>query len=133
MIKRILILAGCLCMAGCMPHFKDMDSYHIMFRDKDEKPNGKGDPYTFGGIGEGSGGLMPRQTYATDSKEVDARDDTTSLGEIDKDRTSTPDGGNMKVMGALGTQGEVFTGTPSTQPPTPVTGPGTGAAGDQVR
>src|SRR4051812_33056935 len=106
MIKRILILAGCLCMAGCVPHFKDMDSYNIMFRDADEKPHGTGDPYTFGGIAEGSGGLIARQSHATDDKAPDPRDDTPvgKMGEIDKDRTPTADG--MVMLGSVGSPGD---------------------------
>ena len=94
MVKKLLVLAGLACLAGCTPpHFKDVDSYGAMFREGEAPPTGKGDPYTFGGIGEGSGGLMPRQTYADDSQTSDFRDatETGKMGQIDKDRTETAD------------------------------------------
>jgi hypothetical protein len=101
MIKKLLVLLAVIGLAGCTPpHFKDMDSYNAMFREGEAPPTGKGDPYTFGGIGEGSGGLMPRQTYADDSKTTDFRDatETGKLGQIDKDRTPTDD---VKEGGAV--------------------------------
>jgi hypothetical protein len=94
MIKKLLVLLAVVGLAGCTPpHFKEMDSYGSLFRHGEAEPTGKGDPYTFGGIGEGSGGLMPRQTYADDSKTADFRDatETGKLGQIDKERTPTPD------------------------------------------
>jgi hypothetical protein len=100
MTKKALILVCCLGMAGCTPpHFKDLDSYHTEFRDSYTYPESvnpmpqKGDPYTFGGVGEGSGGTMARQSFATDTTSPDFRDatDTGKLGEIAKDRTQTPD------------------------------------------
>jgi hypothetical protein len=94
MIKKVLILAGLVCLAGCTPpHFKEMDSYGAMFREGEAAPTGEGDPYTFGGMGEGSGGLLPKQTSADDSGAPDPRDDTKTgrLGQFDKDRTETPD------------------------------------------
>src|SRR5690348_2638646 len=94
MIKRLLFLATCATvMAGCVPHFKDLDSYNTMFRNDEVTGPGKGDPYAFGGIAEGSGGQMARQSYATDNSAPDIRDatDDGKLGEISRDRTHTTD------------------------------------------
>ena len=115
MTKKLLILLGCVGLAGCVPHFKEMDSYHTAFRDTYTHPESmsavpdKGDPYTFGGIAEGSGGTMARQSYATDNQSADFRDAnaTGKLGEISKDRTQTPGG----YPGEIGT-------LPGTAPPT---------------
>ena len=102
MTKKLLALLACVCLTGCMPHFKDMDSYNTLFRNDEVTPSGKGDPYTFGGIAEGSGGAMARQSYATDNHPPDFRDATANgrLGEIARDRTPTP-GGLPGVTGKL--------------------------------
>lgn len=94
MTKKLLILLACAGMAGCMPHFKDWDSYQTLFRNGETTPPERGDPYTFGGIAGGSGGKFARQSYATDNNAPDFRDATDSgkLGEIGTDRTPTPDG-----------------------------------------
>jgi hypothetical protein len=100
MTKKLLILLGCVCLGGCVPHFKEMDSYHTSFHDTYSHPDSvtpppeKGDPYAFGGIAEGSGGTMARQSYATDNDTPDFRDatGTGTMGEISKDRTHTPGG-----------------------------------------
>lgn len=93
MVKRLLILCACAGLAGCLPHFKEADSYGTMFRgDEVKQMPEKGDPYTFGGIAEGSGGTMARQSYATDSKAADFRDATSTgkMGEIAKERMQSP-------------------------------------------
>jgi len=89
-MKRFLILLPFALLAGCVPHFKDVDSYNTMFR-KTEPP-GNGDPFTYGGIAEGSGGTIDRTSYATDNQTPDPRDATGTgkLGEIARDRTQTP-------------------------------------------
>ncbi|HVT13206.1 MAG TPA: hypothetical protein VHE55_13155 [Fimbriimonadaceae bacterium] len=117
MIKKITILAlACVGMAGCMPHFKELDSYNTNFRnDEIQSMPGKGDPYTFGGIAEGSGGTYARQSYATDNPTMDARDDTASLGEIAKNRTSTP-GGLPGETGTLPGAGPAVVLLGSTEP-----------------
>jgi hypothetical protein len=99
-MKRLLLLTACVSvLAGCVPHFKEMDSYNTQFQDTYSQedsvkplPN-TGDPYSFGGIAEGSGGLMARQSYATDNQAPDFRDatETGKMGEIANDRTPTPD------------------------------------------
>lgn len=112
--KKILILASCLLMAGCIPHFKEADSYGDLFRNDEIKQMPQtGDPYTYGGIAEGSGGTMARQTYATDNPSADFRDatETGRLGKIDSQRTTTP--GNLPgTVGILpGTGPAVATST----------------------
>jgi hypothetical protein len=96
-MRKVLLLTVCVSVAGCVPHFKEMDSYNGQFRDS-YSPGGEttttpntGDPYTFSGIAEGSGGLMARQSYATDNQATDIRDDTAKIGEIANDRTPTAD------------------------------------------
>ena len=89
-MKRLLILLACAGITGCMPHFKEADSYGTLFRNDEVTPPGKGDPYTFGGIAEGSGGTRARQSYATDNDSADPRDDTARIGEIANERGETP-------------------------------------------
>jgi hypothetical protein len=93
MIKRLPILLMCLIAAGCMPHFKSNDSYNTMFREPE--PAQYADPYTFGGIGEGSGGTIARQTYPTDTVTPDPRDVTAEgkIGYSGEKRMRTPDPG----------------------------------------
>jgi hypothetical protein len=92
MLKRILILVSCAALAGCgLPHFKYKDSQGTLLRD--EKPIGTGDPYTFAGIAEGSGGQITRTSHPTDTNSPDMRDTTEvgKIGKIDEPRTRTPD------------------------------------------
>ncbi|HTQ09436.1 MAG TPA: hypothetical protein VMI31_05135 [Fimbriimonadaceae bacterium] len=89
-MKRLFILLPIVLAAGCMPHFKDVDSYDSMFQTT--VPPEKGDPFTFDGIAEGSGGTIARASYPTDNSTPDPLDATESgrLGELAKDRTPTP-------------------------------------------
>ena len=93
MIKRLSILLVCVAAAGCMPHFKSGDSYGAMFREP--TPAQESDPYTFGGIGEGSGGTIARQTYPSDTKGPDPRDvsATGDMGYTGNQHNRTPDPG----------------------------------------
>jgi len=107
-IRNLTLAIGCLSLAGCMPHFKEVDSYNTNFADSFSNPAGikdmpnTGDPYTFGGVAEGSGGQNARQSYATDNDAHDFRDATATgvMGEISKDRTPTPDQTNGTLPGA---------------------------------
>ena len=85
----------CAALAGCgLPHFKYKDSQGTLLRD--EKPVGTGDPYTFAGIAEGSGGQITRTSHPTDTDSPDMRDTTEvgKIGKIDEPRTRTPDVGS---------------------------------------
>ena len=107
MTKKFIAGLACLTLVGCMPHFKETDSYGTNFEDSYSNPESMkpmpnaGDPYTFGGIAEGSGGQMARQSYATDSDSPDFRDATATgvMGEIAKDRTTTEDPSGQGLPG----------------------------------
>ncbi len=89
-LRKLLTLAACVAVAGCY-HPKGLDSYNTMFRETQATQTG--DPYTFGGIGEASGGITPKQSSATDNKSADPREDTLTgrLGMIEPGMGSTTD------------------------------------------
>lgn len=92
MMKKLILLALGLVAAGCNPYFKDVASYNTMFRNDEVTGSVHyGDPYMFGGMGEATGGLMPRQSEATDTATPDPRSATAhdQLGEIGEPRTPT--------------------------------------------
>lgn len=126
-MKRLVILLGCLSLAGCVPHFKDLDSYNTLFRNQETTPPDKGDPYAFGGIAGATGGLVARQSYATDNNAPDPRDatETGKLGEIANTRTQVP-GSLPGETGALpGTSAYPgFEDLPANFPNTSISGPG---------
>lgn len=121
MIKRLPILLVCVAAVGCMPHFKSSDSYNAMFREP--VPAQETDPYTFGGIAEGSGGTIARQTYPTDTQGPDPRavSATGDAGYTGENRTRTPDpakkGGSTEIVDSVHrTDGGEATPAPTTQP-----------------
>lgn len=107
-VKKILILLGCACLAGCMPHIKAQDSYGMMFHEAPNK-NAVGDPYTFGGIGESTGGLVPTTDWG-DVPRVNVREEaaTGTLhhtgGETATDKVASPAGGVQPVPGGSTTE-----------------------------
>jgi hypothetical protein len=76
-LKPLLLALMALPMVGCIYRPRSWDSYHSTFQANPPEPN-KADPYTFGGIAEGSGGTLTRTSYATDSKSPDPRSATES-------------------------------------------------------
>lgn len=95
----IVLLAGVIS-SGCY-HPRSIDSYNSTFR-QSPNPPGKGDPYGYGGIADGSGGTQTRTSYATDSESSDplARTNSGAAGRIEEPRLRT-------------------TPSPSPTPPTP--------------
>jgi hypothetical protein len=89
---KLLILALlALPLTGCYYMPRSLDSYHSTFRPVAPEPN-RADPYSFGGISEGSGGTQTRTSYATDSKSTDPRSatETGKKAMFDDDRVPQP-------------------------------------------
>ncbi len=72
--KLLVLPLIAICLSGCyLP--RSIDSYNSTFRPGPPEPN-RADPYSFGGIADGSGGTMTRTSYSTDSKSPDPRSAT---------------------------------------------------------
>jgi hypothetical protein len=90
-LKPLLLALLALPLVGCIYKPRSWDSYHSTFYPNPQEPN-RADPYTFGGIAEGSGGTITRTSYATDTKSPDPRSHTVTgkSAMFDDERVSGP-------------------------------------------
>jgi hypothetical protein len=89
-VLRLLVVAAVgTALAGC--RIKSVESFESAVNPSPPSP-GKGDPYTYGGVAEGTGGLSTKTSYATDTNTPDplSATETGKAGRIDQPRVQLP-------------------------------------------
>lgn len=122
-LLKILPLAAALLMVGCY-HPKSLESQRSAM-EKTDPPSGVGDPGSFGGMADGTGGTQTSTTYATSSKPVTDPMATTADGKaarfahpednesVSANPTTTPP--VTGSQGAPGTKPSTGSGVPVTR------------------
>jgi hypothetical protein len=85
-VARWLVLGlAAMSLVGC--RVKSVESFESAVKQSPNSPGG-GDPYTYGGMAEGTGGLSTKTSYPTDNKSDDPLAVTASgkAGRIDQPR-----------------------------------------------
>jgi hypothetical protein len=91
---RWIVVGMCaVALTGC--RVKSLESFQSAVTESPATP-GKGDPYAYGGIAEGSGGLQPRSSYASDDRSSDplGRTETGKAGRLEVPRVDVGSGAN---------------------------------------